>query len=369
MLFRFLSAVVLLNLIGCPSGSTESSGWAKYEGPVYKGIHDCFAADPCVFKHGGLWYMFYTDFDINDPDNPDDDSTGLCTAVSEDVYFWDPANCGPDDFPSAVPESREDSWEEKIETVCALPFKNNFYLFYSGYPRGGFPPVPGEDPLETMGSDLGLASGNLTDGFIRTDNNPVLERTSDRYDEDSLFSPTIIVLDDTWYMIYTGHFYADNPEHAALSGVYLLGAVSTDNGLTWIKQENPVLVPASQRVEDDPASRYAWMKAGVAEASLMEGPDGLYYLFFQGMSLNDVLHPHVIGMARAPHPLGPFEIYPDPILKPEPGTIYSGGTIAPHAVYDQGKTRIYYNALSVPAEESWVIGCAEKDWPIWPEEM
>ncbi len=227
------------------------------------------------------------------------------------------------------------------------------------------------DPDDKSDDRAGIALATSPDGisFSPVDTSPgnaVIERTPDSYDEDAVFSPHVLYHGGTYYMIYSGHWWND-PSGSDPSGVFVLGATSAD-GLSWVKHSEPVLLPALWRDPSDPASGYDWMRGIVGEASFFPGPDGFFYLFFQGDGPDGKMR---IGLARAAHPFGPYTIKPDPILEPVPGTFDELGVIAPHALYDNGLVRLYYNGLRYETDtagntiERWLLGYAEKRWPIW----
>jgi beta-xylosidase len=147
-------------------------------------------------------------------------------------------------------------------------------------------------------------------------------------------------------MIYTGHCYTNCTSEP---GVRLLAATSTD-GITWTKVTEPVL-SRSTEIE--------WMKDGAAEADLIQGPDGAFYMFFTGMQDEQ----RVIGVARGASPFGPWEINPDPIVRPTPGSFDEAGVLAPEVIIEQGKARMWY--LAFAAGEFPFIGYAESVWPLF----
>ncbi|MFW5685801.1 MAG: hypothetical protein ACOC0O_04025 [Spirochaetota bacterium] len=375
-----VSAVgVLLVLAGCPAAGEEqppSDGidFRKTD-DFWGGNFGAFAADACVLKLGDNEYRkYYTGLDMPSPEEPEGWSSAICLALSENGReFINPTSsldmpAASDERPFAVLAACDEpqSWEQKIETCFVVPTDDGYYLYYGGYRRGGAPVVDDGAPIDTMGAELGLAVSSGTSSGLAFErygstarDHIVLERTVESPDEDAIFSPSIVRADDTFYMIYTGHRYSHDA--TVDQGVVLMGATSTD-GVKWTKHEaSPVMVPASHRAPDDPAHDYAWMEWGVAEAHLIHGPDGRFYLFFQGMAEDAG---HTIGVARGDHPFGPWEIYPEPILRPTSGTPDEDGVIAPHVLFDGDTVRLYYNALH---GDSWLIGYAECRWPFWPE--
>jgi hypothetical protein len=147
------------------------------------------------------------------------------------------------------------------------------------------------------------------------------------------------------HLLYTGHCYTDCVDEP---GVRLLAATSSD-GVAWIKRGEPVLTRSTE---------IAWMNEGVAEADIVYGPDGAFYLFFTGLQGEQ----RVIGVARGASPLGPWEINPVPIVLPTPGAFDAGGVLSPEVLIEGGKARMWY--LSFTAEGYPWIGYAESVWPL-----
>ena len=119
-------------------------------------------------------------------------------------------------------------------------------------------------------------------------------------------------------MLYCGHAYVDATAVGGDIGVRLLAATSTD-GITWTKQDAPLL---------GADAALAWMSDGVAEPSMVQGPDGKWYLFFTGLHGDE----RAIGIAVAADPLGPWDVEPQPIITAASLGLPAGSrTVAPEA--------------------------------------
>jgi hypothetical protein len=172
-----------------------------------------------------------------------------------------------------------------------------------------------------------------------------MQPTLGGYDNDAIFSPTVLTVAGTHYMLYAGHCYTNCTDEP---GVRLLGATSPD-GITWTKRAEPVLTRSTE---------IAWMRGGVGEPDLIQGPDGAFYLFFTGLQDDQ----RVIGMARGASPFGPWELNPVPVVTPTLGGLDESGALAPEVIVEQGKARMWYLAI-VGGGYVW-IGYAESVWPL-----
>ena len=134
-----------------------------------------------------------------------------------------------------------------------------------------------------------------------------------------------------------------------------MGATSVD-GINWRKHDEPVLNPPP----------FAWA-ALVNEAAIVQGPDERFYLFFSATGL-DATSESVIGIARADHPFGPYEVYPEPILTPT-HTWEGTEIIAPDVlIEDAERVRMWYMGV-IGEFEDFSIGYAEASWPLeWTTE-
>jgi predicted GH43/DUF377 family glycosyl hydrolase len=285
------------------------------------------ASDPTILVDGDLLRMFYTD----------GESDGvtvrpiIAEAVSTDGFTWTPVGGNGD---TGIVLAPHDGARANVEAATIFKAGDTYILLYSGYADGNLP--LGQFPAA-------LYAATSTDGVTFTDASPdpVLAPTQGWYDNDAVFSPTVIATADGYVMIYAGHNYTDGTLTAASFGVWLLGATSPD-GLNWTKLDAPVLAR-------DPA--IAWMSGGVAEPSLVHGADGNYYLFFTGLAGQE----RAIGLAVAASPFGPWTIAPDPIVTAASAGLEPGGAVlAPHAELIAGVLRLWFTKIH--ADGSITIG-------------
>jgi predicted GH43/DUF377 family glycosyl hydrolase len=310
--------------------SRRWSTWSKWAQPVFTGVQG--AADPSIVRDGALYRMAYT---CSDPDSP---RTVLCMVESQDGFTWQniPVE-GPID--GLILRGAAGDWDENLETSHLSNQGGEYRLLYSGYRDQG-------TPMTGFPGFLGLAQSADGRSFSRASPAPMLQPTPGWHDNDAIFSPTVLSTNGTLVMIYTGHCYTNCTGEP---GVRLLAATSTD-GITWTKAAEPVL-SRSTEIE--------WMRDGVAESDLIQGPDGMYYLFFTGLRDDQ----RVIGVARGAGPFGPWEINPDPIVRPTPGSFDEAGALAPEVIIEQGKARMWYLGFAVG--EFPFIGYAESVWPVF----
>ena len=305
--------------------------WRFYSSVDFGGFYS--ASDPTIVLDDGLYRLFYTE-GVND-------GTALRPAIAEAVSLdgetWTQIG---GNATNGIVLSGDGGANANLETACIYKVGAVFVLLYSTYADVGY-------PVSSFPASLYAATS--TDGitFTPVSTNPVLAPTSGWYDNDAVFSPTVIASGGGYLMLYAGHSYTDGSAVGGAIGVALLAATSPD-GLTWTKAAAPVL-------RADPT--IAWMSEGVAEPSLIQGPDGKYYLFFTGLEDSD----RVIGLAVASDPLGPWEIVPQPIITAAGLGLPAGSTvIAPHAALVNGVLRLWYTEVSPAGAHT--IAYAESDW-------
>ena len=139
---------------------------------------------------------------------------------------------------------REGEWDENLESAFAIKWKGEYLLYFSGYRHAGY-------PAQEFPASLALATSNDAVHFTRQSDDPILAPTRGWYDNDAIYSPTIVETDDRLVMIYAGHCYT-RCEHGF--GNVLLAATSND-GLAWTKINHPVLTGG---IPDAVWTRMAW---------------------------------------------------------------------------------------------------------------
>lgn len=312
------------------------SAWTKQVKPIYSGPYSLIG-DPSVLRDGNLYRMYYTCYDaFRSPQGP-----AICQATSTDGLAWTdvPVTVNPKVTGQMV-AVRPGKWDTAHETAFALKFNGEYLLYFVGYQdKGGF--------FNSFPASLGLAVSRDGLNFQRYSDGPVLSPTPGGYDNDAVFSPSIVEHEGQLVMLYTGHCWNNCPKG---TGLYILAATSPD-GRVWTKRDGVIMSKA-----DLPGT-----KDGAAEADLVKGPDGLFYLF---TSLMQGDSGHDIGIARAPTPFGPWEINPDPIVRRSAGQFDEVGPIAPSVLIEDNRVRMWFHGFSKSNQIQ--IGYAESPWPLRP---
>ena len=321
-------------MIKVPHPSTDWSAWNKRSQPVFRGQYSV-ASDPAIIVSDGLYEMFYTCLD------PGSRRTLICKVISRNGLDWS-YESETDEPKGAVLKGLDGRWDENLESAYVIKKDGTYLMFYSGYEDEGH-------PLKGFPASMGLAISKDGRKFTRFASKPILEPSAGGYDNDAIYSPTVVRYQDRYIMLYAGHCYTNCKK--GKGGVYLLAAESVD-GIGWKKIKNPVIKPY------DP-SLPSWMSEGAAEPSLLKAPDGKYYLFFTGLRGEK----RVIGVARSDTPLGPWQIDPYPIIKGVPRYFDEKGVLAPFVMIEGPLVRMWY--LGANDKEHIAIGYAENSWPLF----
>ncbi len=322
----FLAVLVVSQ---APAGSrVEWQPFDRLPGPVVEGW--AMAASPSVVLDNGTWRMVFTDRRM------DPDRAVLSEFVSTDGSTWAPAipTSGPGPEPPVL-DGEPGSWDAAVGAAGLSLSGSTLELFFSGRSANG------EGPWEA----IGLA--RATDGvhFQRTGPDPLLERVPGWFDGAELASPSVVRWQDKLWMLFTGR--CEDPCGGAVPGGRILAAVSS-TGASWVRQSTPILEPTDA-------------EAALTDPEIVQGPDGLFYLLFTIEREND---PDGIGIARSPHPLGPWERAPEPVFEAgEPGTWDAGGVRAPTAVAEATAVRLWYEGEPGGTGEP-AVGTARAPWPL-----
>ncbi|NWG18126.1 MAG: hypothetical protein HXY41_15995 [Chloroflexi bacterium] len=334
------AAGLILLLMAAVSVNAQESApdwplWTKHDTPLYSGQF-FVASDPVVLDEGDSYRMFYTCMDFL-RESP---RAVLCAATSPDGLAWTPAPV-EGALEGLVLRGREGEWDENLEGAYAIRVGDRYLLYYSGYTdEGGYPAKGYPAALALAVSDDGIH-------FERIQPEPILSPTAGWYDNDAIYSEVVFEYGDGFGMIYVGHCYTRCDSGY---GTTLLAAVSPD-GYIWTKLPDPVLLA----MPDD----LPWTRDGVAEPAIVIEPEGRVTLFFTGLRDED----RWLGMARGSSPFGPWQVNPDPILKPTPGMFDAGGVLAPHVLIEGDRARMWYLGVQpVEGGEYFHVGYAEALW-------
>jgi hypothetical protein len=316
--------------------ATEWPVWIKWDEPLYSGQF-MVASDPVLIDEGDFYRLIYTciDFLREEP------RAILCEATSSDGFEWQPVESPIDHaLDGLILRGREGEWDENLEGAYMIQYQDEYLLYYSGYRHEG-------DPALGFPAALALAVSSDGFNFERVQSEPILSPMERWYDNDAVYSPVIFEYDGQLVMIYVGHCYS-NCEHTY--GTTLLAATSSD-GRAWTRRDEPVMTA----MPDD----IPWTRDGVAEPGIVIEESGQVTLFFTGLRDED----RWIGMARSDSPFGPWEVNPEPILKPTDGSFDTGGVLAPYILIEDGTARMWYLGVE-PVEngEYYHVGYAEARW-------
>lgn len=302
-------------------------------GRFYRGA--VIASDPAIVREGGQYRMYYTDL------RTDRNRTVIAMATSADGLSWTP---GPGQGPPAgtVLSGSDGRQDENLESAAvARDGAGGWLLWFAGYRDKGTP---------AKGFPAALFLARSSDGvrFERAGDTPVLAPTRGWYDNDAVYSPTVLRTPEGYVAVYVGHAYTDMSRIGGKGGVYLLAAHSPD-GVRWTKRDTPIAGPGRLS---------GWMRDGVAEPYLVAAPDGTYLLFFTG--LDD--QRRAIGVATAPSPLGPWSFRQAPLLTPgREGAPDEHQVLAPAVLIENGRIRIWY--LAADKRGRIAVGLVEGKWP------
>ncbi|NBC96112.1 MAG: hypothetical protein GVY27_07145, partial [Deinococcus-Thermus bacterium] len=281
-------------------------------GLFYRG--SVIASDPTIVEDGGRLRMFYTDLDYRK------NRTVIATAVSENGRDWS-TEWTRDGIGGLVIAGRDGHWDQSVESASVVRAGGTWNLYFSGYRDDG-------DPYKGFPAALWLATSSDGRDFTRVSDDPIMEPTRGWYDNDAVYSPTVLRDGGRYYMIYVGHAYTDT-SRIPVGGVYLLGATSED-GRNWTKLDEPIAGPG----------RFGgWRRDGIAEPYLLKRGPGDYVLFYTGLGGDD----RALGVATASSPLGPFNFGSAPILeKGARGGPDGDLVLAPAVRIEDGRLRLWY---------------------------
>lgn len=331
-LFRNLTLVlsILFSACGTDESSESKIKFTKHSQPVWEGI--LTAADPSIIRDGDTLRMYYSSL-VLDPE----EKLVIAGAKSVDGIHWQPTN-EMEGAESIALNVIPGTWDDHLEAVSVIKTGNELWMYYCGYP----------DEAEVVGKivaegEIGLAKSDNTVTFTRAFSDPVLSLGSvNTKDANALFSPTIIKEGNVYYMLYVGYCI----ENCSPAFIGILGATSTD-GQSWTKLNDPIISGSDFNLD--------WAEV-IKEPAIVKGPDNVFYLFISGDT--------GIGVARSADILGPYEVYPEPILKKEYDW-ESYSVIAPTVIIENSKVRMWYMGVTVSGTGAdFAIGYAESAFPL-----
>jgi beta-xylosidase len=310
--------------------TSERIEFKKRNEPVWEGVFT--AADPSVVRDGDTLRMYYSSLLVNPTEK-----LLIAGAKSVDGINWIPSN-NIEEKESVALDINANAWDNHLEAVTVLKQGNEMWMYYCGYPEEA--DVAGTIVAE---GQIGLAKSTDKKKFTRVFDDPILTLgTTNTKDANALFSPTIVKEGDTYYMLYVGYCI----ENCTPAFIGILGATSTD-GKIWTKLSAPIISGTDFNLP--------WAEV-IKEPALVKGPDGIFYLFISGDKF--------IGVARSNNILGPYEVYPDPILKIDYDWELTS-VIAPSVLIENNKVRMWYmGVVASGTGADFAIGYAESDFPF-----
>lgn len=326
-------AIGLILLASCAEsevGPGVHIKFTKRSQPVWEGLYT--AADPSVIRDGDTLRMYYSSLILNPTEK-----LLIAGAKSVDGIHWIAAN-NKEGEESIALDINAGSWDNHLEAVTVFRDGNEIRMYYCGY----------EQEADVTGSivatgQIGLAKSSDKVQFNRVFNEPILGLgAGNSKDANALFSPTIIKEGGLYYLFYVGYCI----ENCTPAFIGILGATSPD-GETWTKLNAPIIQGTDFNL--------AWAQV-IKEPEIVKGPDNVYYLFISGDTS--------IGVARSNNLLGPYEVFPDPILKIDyPWEATS--VIAPTVIIENGKVRMWYMGVVASGNGAdFSIGYAETNFPF-----
>ena len=330
---RLAAAALSVTFLAAVCLSAKADSGPSADPPLRKAAQvwrgTVLASDPSVVLRRSDLAMAYTDLDVAT------NRTVLALAVSNDGRRWR-TEWNAQGVGGLVLAGREGRWDENLESAALLRTDRGWRLYYSGYPDEG-------RPVKGFPAALGLAASGDGRTFVRSSDEPVLRPTPGWYDNDAVYSPTLLHERGAYTMIYVGHAYTDVSKIGA-GGVYLLWAVS-DDGVIWRKGEAPLAGPGSFG---------DWRRDGLAEPFLVRRGPGAYLLFYTGLRGEE----RALGVATAPTPTGPWDFGRRPILRPgPPGSADARQVLAPSVLLEGDLLRLWY--LAVDSRGRLSVGYAE----------
>ncbi|MDN5785911.1 hypothetical protein [Pseudorhodobacter sp.] len=266
---------------------------------------NAIASDPSVIRVNGEYLMFYTDLDYQGV------RTAISVASSVDGENWTRIMAPGDAGGSVL------CGAQSFETAAAAMIDGQLVLYVSEY-----------DETAANGLDASIFAYKVNPDFSVEPfaPGPVIAPVAGGADEDAAFSPTVFAYDGGYVMYYVGHDYFESDS----TGVSLLSATSPD-GITWTPSSEPVL-----SANDAPS----WASDGIAEPSVVIGPDQRVHLFYTALQGEN----RSIGHAIADHIGAAFEFAQAPLLTPAdcPGDVMQ--ILAPASIVENGELRLWFFA-------------------------
>jgi hypothetical protein len=187
--------------------------------------------------------------------------------------------------------------------------------------------------------------------FAGFTNNPILQPSAGQWDADAVFTPKVILYDNTIIMFYNGSVDAFNQPIS-------IGYATSEDGFSFDKEiiNSPIL-------EGDGTGFDAWS----VSLGAVYNNDGQWLLFYAGKSSASTAMENAIGRATATDLNGPWTRLEDPILEVGSETEWDSHFIYPQSIIlVENEYYLYYWAGNAYPGGTWYLGLATStngiDW-------
>ncbi len=328
-----------------------SGNWVKYEAnPVLRaGRHnnsnignDFYnLSDCCVIREGDLYKMWYTSSGPTSESSVNHCNISYAESSNGTDWVKNPGNPVFDIDPY--------SWDRyAVETVTVLRDETEGMAAYKMWYSGRTKDKPG-DP----GYDIGYAFSS--DGIHWTRYGPpVLERGGlEQWDNYFLEGPTVIKDNGAYGMWYAGMDAVSNGQPS--DGKVCIGYASSQDGIHWVKNSQPVLLPGNTS---------SWDFKTVQDPCVIKY-DNVYYMWFGGKTSDYSNYGQQTGFARSLDGVNWEKSPANPVIKRgSPGQWDAVTASYGSVLFDGTKLEIWYTGMNrdydppISVPEYWDIGYA-----------
>jgi len=241
------------NRIGLAT-SSDGTTWTKHPNNPVLNVGSSRSWDdkgvfaPSVILVGSTFYMYYSG-------KSSGISTSIGLAVSTDGVSWTRSTANPILTPGPM-----GSWDSSdIHSPSVLKVDSSYYMWYTS--SVGQPGITG-----FIRGRIGLATSTDGVSWTKYPENPVLTPDTDSWDHTHTFAPSVLKLNSTYYMWYSG---------VTKDAVWKIGLATSADGVSWRKfSENPILTPGTAEYWDSGSQGVQYAKVLAVNSSL--------YMYYMG---------------------------------------------------------------------------------------
>lgn len=323
ILFISLSLIISCQTNTNPDGLInfdDLQEWTKYQdNPVYQDPIPGYevASDPHVFfdNSGDLWMIYSGDHQGH---------ISIKLAEGTDFTTWQEVKTllsGEDTPGSGEYAGKETSFYRYSST------RDKHQIYYIAY------------YTEDYNAQVFMAESDDLQGPYPMTEQPIITLGNlAGYDVKVITSPSIVEHEGALYMVFIG--WNNNPDE--VTAVWVLGAVSYDDGLTWTDIQEV----------DTPIAM---------EGQLTKGPDGYYY----AVSTQDYEGEEAIFISRAEHPFGPYnDTHYEPIITKTYPSLEKDEIIAPQITFDHDNRTAYLYYTGADHSIGWWVMLAFTEYSL-----